>query len=120
MTLMSLNLLDAGAPLELDDLNAALASHLPMVSNLAPYPMLLPPNANSFFDVFFDVFVDPGNQAILSNAPEPDHVALLDPYHPYVLEVVLAADDDPGNVIHLYSQALSPPETVYLPIIRKN
>jgi hypothetical protein len=102
MTLMALNVLDAGNQLGLDDLNGVVAAGLPMVSELAPDPLDLPPGAINTFDVFF--------------APAPT----LEPNHPYVLEAVLAAEDDPGNTIHLYSQSLSPLATIFLPVALKN
>jgi hypothetical protein len=37
-----------------------------------------------------------------------------------VLEAVLAAQDDSGNTIHLYSQTLSPLAAVYVPIAVKH
>jgi hypothetical protein len=100
MTLMELNVLDADTSLSLDDLNADVAGTLPMVSLLAQDPQSLPPGATSFFDVFFD-------------APRFDH--------PYVLQAVLAAEDDPGNVYSLFSQATSPPAAalVYLPLVMR-
>jgi hypothetical protein len=113
MTLMSLNLLDAGDKLGLDDLNDPVVSGLPMVSEFAPDPVPLDPGATSSFDVFFELPVVTGN-------PQASTAALLEPNHPYVLEAVLAAQDDPGNTIHLYSQTLSPLAAVYVPIAVKH
>ena len=104
MTLMSLNVLDAGDPLALDDLNAEVAAGLPLVSELAPDPLDLGPGETSTYDVTFDA----------------DAVGLAAPSHPYVLEAVLASADDPDNTIHLYSQSLSPLLPLFMPIMMKN
>jgi hypothetical protein len=117
MTLMALNLLDAGNALELDDLNGNVVGQLQLVSNLAPDPVPLAPGTSSFFDVFL-VLSHAGPSQHVAGVPM-DSAALLEPNHPYVLEAVLEAEDDSGNTIHLYSQALSPLQAVYLPIARK-
>ncbi len=103
LLLFGLNLLDAEAPLELDDLNADGVAALPMVADLAPEVQRLPPKADSFFDVFFDA------QAV--SFPAPDH--------PLVLEANLAAEDDSGNTLHLYSQGLAPLNRAFLPRVLK-
>lgn len=107
MTLMTLNLLDAGNALTLDDLNSDVTNQLPIALEILSDPQPLAPNGDSFFDVFFDV------------TQPPTRTALLEPNHPYVLEVTLAADDDPGNTAHLLSQGLSPLIPLYLPVIIK-
>ncbi len=102
MTLMTLNLLDGGDKLSLDDLNEQVAAGLPLVGVLAQDPLPLGLGGSTTVDVAFDA----------STLPEPNH--------PYVLQAVLADDEDPGHVIHLYSQSLSPLATMYLPVIRRN
>lgn len=98
MTLMELNLLDADTSLALDDLNGDVAGLLPLASVLVSDPETLAPGATRLFDVLFD-------------APTFEH--------PYVLQAVLVAEDDPGNTFSLYSQTTSPPAVIYLPIIMR-
>lgn len=109
VTLSTLNLLDAGNMLSLDDLNGDVVGQLPMTLELLQTPLMLAPRADSFFDVFFTL----GGQAM-----PPNMAPLLEPNHPYVLEADIFGDDQ-GNVAHLYTQALSPLIPRYLPIIRR-
>jgi len=117
MTLLALNVLDAGTPLSLDDLNGTVAADLPLVNELAPDPMDLAPGVSNTYDVFF-ASAPPG-PFLRSNsaAASSDAAPLLEPNHPYVIEAVLASADDPTNLIHLYSQSLSPLATLYLPVL---
>ena len=113
LTLLSLNLLDATDMLELDDLNESVATQLPLAGVLAEDPVQLAPGGSSFFDVFF------GDLGDLAGLEDPRGLAaapLMEPNHPYVLEAVLEAEDDPGNVVRMYSQALAPLASVYVPI----
>lgn len=110
MTLQALNLLDAGQQIELEDLNAPAVAQLPMVGNLAPDPMLLPPRATSFFDGF---------AVSATNAQHSQHASLLEANHSYVLEAILTAEGDEGNVVHIYSQALSPSDGALLPLVHR-
>jgi hypothetical protein len=109
ITLSTLNLLDAGNILTLDDLNGGVAALLPLTLELLESPRTLAPHADSFFDVFFT----PGGQTI-----PPDMAPLLEPNHPYVLEDDFFGDD-PGDLAHLYTQALAPLIPLYLPLIRR-
>ncbi len=125
MTLMSLNVLDAGNQFGLDDLNGDVAAGLPLVSVLAPDPLDLPPGAANTFDVFFapapaDLAPMPAGLTRRPSKALVDTAPMLAPNHPYVLEAVLADDNDPGNTIHLYSQSLSPLAQVLLPIALRN
>ncbi len=113
MTLLSLSLLDAGTKLGLDDLNEAVVSTLPMVGEFAPDPVPLNPGAASTVDVYFE-------PPVVTGDPLANTAALLEPNHPYVLEAVLSAQDDPGNTVRLYSQTLSPLAAVYVPIAFRN
>ncbi len=110
VTLSTLNLLDAGNMLSLDDLNGEVVGQLPMTLELLQTPLMLAPRADSFFDVFFTL----GGQTTPS-----DMAPLLEPNHPYVLETDIASADDQGNLAHLYTQVLSPLIPLYLPIIRR-
>jgi hypothetical protein len=105
MTLSAVNLLDAGSALTLEDLNGPVISTLPFVLELQPNPQALAPNSDNFFDVFFDTTVS------------PNYAPLLEPNHPYILEAVLTAEDDPGNAARLYAQGLSPLIPLYLPLV---
>lgn len=109
-TLNTLTLLDAGVPLALDDLNDAGVGGLPAVQDWLATPQILAPLSDSFFDITFS-----------TNRPSrsPSAAPLLEPNHPYVLQAVLAPEDDPGNSIHLFAQGLSPQIALYLPIITK-
>ena len=101
VTLMELNVLDADTSLALDDLNADTAGALQLAPVEQPPisdPQTLPPGADSVFDVFF-------------SAPTFNH--------PYLIEVVLAAEDDPGNTFRLYSPVMSPPAMVFLPLVQR-
>ncbi len=112
-TLLSLNLLDAGTRLGLDDLNGPVVSGLPLVSQFVTDALPLDPGSAGDFGVSLSAPFIPGG-AVIST------LARLEPSHPYVLEAVLAAQDDPGNSIHLYSQALSPWAAVYVPVAIRN
>ena len=99
VTLMELNVLDADTSLALDDLNADTAGALqvaPVEQPAISDPQTLPPGADRPFDVVF-------------SAPTFNH--------PYLIEVVLAAEDDPGNTFRLYSPIMSPPALVFLPVV---
>ncbi len=98
MTLMELNVLDADTSLALDDLNMDTAEALALEQLAISDPQTLAPGANSLFDVFL-------------GTPRFNH--------PYLIEAVLAAEDDPGNTFRLYSQATSPPAVIYLPMIMR-
>lgn len=107
MTLMTLNALDAGNVLALDDLNGDVSSQLPLVSELLSTPMTLAPGADSFFDVFFSAS---------ANAARSNRPGSLDPNHPYVIEAVMSDANDDGNRVRLYAQSLSLSMS-YLPAI---
>jgi hypothetical protein len=70
--------------------------------------ILLLPGSTTYFDLFFDE----GGTDFL-----PNHAELLSPNHPYVVEAVFEAWDDPGNTWQLYSQALSPLARLFLPLV---
>lgn len=110
MTLNTLNLLDGGVALMLDDLKGDAIGSLPAVMFLIDAPQTLAPHSESFFDVFFS-----------TSRPirQPNAVPLLEVNHPYVIQAEIAAEDDPWNTAHLYAQGLSPQNTLYLPIIEK-
>ncbi len=111
MTLFTLNLLDAGNMLALDDLNGDVADQLSLAMELSPTPTVLAPNAGTFFDVYFD--------AAGTTDPASMMAPLLEPDHPYVLEAIMEPTDDPGNTVRVFSQALSPLAPLYLPVIRR-
>lgn len=110
VTLMSLELLDPGMALELDDLNADTASTLSLATMLIDDVTILRPLSDSFFDVFFD---SAGASGQLGSAQ------LLEPLHPYVLVAAGEAQDDAGNTFNLFSQSFSPPVNFYLPLVLK-
>jgi len=96
LTLWSLSVLDPDQPLPLEDLSDDIAMLLPMASEVVTDPLTLLPSANQTFNV---------------------EVASAN--HPYVIEAVLSAEDDPGNLVHTLVQTLSPPYAVYLPLVWK-
>jgi len=98
MTLMELNVLDADTSLALDDLDADTAGALAVAQLAISDPQTLPPGADSVFDLFF-------------SAPTFNHS--------YLIEAVLAAEDDPGNTFRLYSPIMSPPARVFLPLVQR-
>lgn len=108
VTLTSLNLLAPGEPFGLDDLNPDTVSTLPLATMLIEDIETLPPLSDSFFDVFFDLAGATG---------QPGHAQLLGPLHPYVLVATGEAQDDAGNTFQLFSQTLSPPINLYLPLV---
>jgi hypothetical protein len=108
MTLVALNLLDADTMLPLEDLVGGVADQLPMALELIDTPVDMAPSADSFFDVFF---------VAGGAANPPSQAPLLEPNHPYVLEVIMDPTDDPGNTVRLFSQVLSPLIPVYMPVI---
>ncbi len=110
LTLFSLNLLSAGVPLPLDDLTVNPVELLPMATQWVTDVEVLTPQASSAFDVFFS--------PALGNL-QPEQALLQAPDYPYVLQATLATADDPGNLIHLYSQATSPPAQVYVPMVMR-
>jgi hypothetical protein len=110
LTLWAASLLDPEVPLGLEDLNADVIGMLPAATFLIDDVQMLPPRSSSFFDVFFD-------PTVVVQAPTP--AQLREPRHPYVLQAVVSAEDDSGDVAHMYSQALSPPAKVYWPLILK-
>ncbi|HZY43437.1 MAG TPA: hypothetical protein VFF70_01710, partial [Anaerolineae bacterium] len=97
LTLWSLNVLDPDQKLALDDLSDDIAALLPMASEVVTDPITLLPSANPSF-----------NTAVLLGN------------HPYVIEAVLSAEDDPGNLIHVLAQITSPAFNLYLPLVLKN
>ncbi|MBI5879982.1 MAG: hypothetical protein HZB53_20225 [Chloroflexi bacterium] len=110
MTLVSVNLLDPGTALALDDLTAdGTATAMPVLEMLDA-PRDVGPLADSFFDVFFD---------LSSGATPPDHAQRLEVNHPYILDIVMESIDDPGNGVHVYAQGLSPPVQLYLPAVAR-
>jgi len=110
LTLTSLNLLDPGTPLELDDLNPDVVGTLPLAAMLIDDIRMLPPLSDSFFDVFFDLGGASG---------QPGSAQLLAPMHPYVLEAIGEAPEDAGNAFRLFGQSFSPPVNLYLPLVLK-
>jgi hypothetical protein len=96
LTLMSLTVLDADQPLPLDDLTDDIATLLPLANDLLPDPIAMGPLSNQAFNV---------------EVPVANHY--------YVIEATLAAEDDPGNVIHVLAQSLAPPYNLYLPLVLK-
>ena len=101
VTLMELNVLDADTSLALDDLNADTAGALqvaPITQPVIPDPQTLLPGADIALDAFFG---------------EPTF------NHPFLIEAVLTAEDDPGNTFRLYSPVMSPPAMVFLPIVQR-
>lgn len=110
MTLVSVNLLDPDVALSLEDLTADGTMGVMPVLEMLETPFDLGPQADSFFDVFFD---------LASGAIPPDHAQRLEVNHPYILDVVMKPTDDSNDGVHVYAQGLSPPETVYLPVIRR-
>ena len=98
MTLMELNVLDADTSLALDDLDADTAGALAVAQPAISDPQTLPPGPDSVFDVFF-------------STPTFNHS--------YLVEAVLAAEDDPGNTLRLYSPVMSPPAMVFLPLVQR-
>jgi hypothetical protein len=109
VTLMSLNLLDAGEPLSLDDLSADIANQLPMATEVITEPRTLAPGESSFFDVFFDLTLTGAHVFQPLGSPPASS-------QPFVLQVEVAAEDDPGNTAHLYAQGLALP-LVYMPAV---
>ncbi len=97
LTLWSLNVLDPDQKLALEDLSDDTALLLPLASEVVTYPVTLPPSASQAFTA----------AVLLGN-------------HPYVIEAVLSAEDDPGNLIHVLAQTASPPFNIYLPLTLKN
>jgi hypothetical protein len=95
VTVMELYVLDAAPSLALDDLDADTAGTMATAAIPVTEPQTLPPGADSFFDVIFD---PPAFQ------------------HTYLVQVMLAAEDDPGHTFQLFSPVTSPPATVFLPI----
>jgi hypothetical protein len=108
-TLMSLQLLNAGGGLTLDDLNAVVVDQLPMVLDMLPIPQSMGPQSKQAFDAYFD---DP-------NGVPPDHAQILAPPYLYVLETVLVSEADPTDSTHLFAQATAPFLPTYLPIIQR-
>ena len=105
-----LDLLDGGVALTLDDLNEDAVGSMPAVSSFLETPQILAENSETLFDIGFGINIPPGPHA---NAP------LLEWYHPYVLHAVLTDTDDLGNAARLYSQALAPLASLYLPLVSK-
>lgn len=87
------------APLSMDDLNNDTASTLPVASDLITSTLALAGGGS----IAFDIFLDQGGVRLQSGAP-------------LILEASLAADDDPGNTIHMLVQTSEPFSTLYLPI----
>ena len=108
-TLMSMQLLNAGSGLTLDDLNATVVDQLPMVLDMLPLPQTMPPNSQQTFDAYFN---DP-------NGLPPDHAQILSPPYLYVLETILVSEADPSDSTHLFAQALAPFLPLYLPLIAR-
>jgi hypothetical protein len=109
VTLMAVNLLDPGEPLALEDLIPSVVAGLPMIDELITEPT---PLAVDSMVSFHHAFV-PGAAAAFA---ESFGTAASAVKRPVVLEVDYQADDDPGNVGHLYVQALTP-SWVYLPLV---
>jgi hypothetical protein len=97
LTLWSLNVLDPVQKLALEDLGDDIAMLLPLASEVVTDPVTLLPSASQSF-----------NAAVLLGN------------HPYVIEAVLSAEDDPGNLIHVLAQSTSPTFYIYLPLTLKN
>jgi len=108
-TLMSLQLLDAGGGLSLDELNAVVVDALPMVLDMLPTPQTILPQSEKAFDAYFD---DP-------NGVPPDHAQILNPPYLYVLEAVLQSEAEPSDSAHLFAQSMAPFLSTHLPIIRR-
>jgi hypothetical protein len=112
MTVLSFNVLDAFDGLPLDDLNGQVAMQLASVGEPLLYPEVLPPGGSKTFDVFLQ---GAGMQA---QAVQAAQAGAIDPDHALVVEAMLAAEDDEGNVLQLFAQML-PPSKQHLPIVRK-
>jgi len=112
MTLLAANLLDADTGLALEDLVGDTVGTLPLALELLETPATIGPSADRVFDVNFVPHASPS---------PPDTAPLLATSHSYVLEVLMEPEDDPGNTVRLFSQALSPdfPLSTHLPIIRR-
>ena len=109
MTLMTLQLLSPGPGIALEDLSAPVVDALPMVLDLLPVPQTMGPNAEHVFDAYFD---DP------AGVP-PDHARILAPPYQYVLQAVLASENDPSDTTNLFAQSAGPFLSTNLPIINR-
>ena len=111
VTLLSLDVLDPGVKLALEDLTGDVIPALDPVSDLTSGSVIsLTPGSTTYFTLQFD----PNGTSYL-----PGHAPLLEPNHPYVLAATFAPWDDPDSTWTLISQALSPLAQSYLPLIRK-
>ena len=117
LTLMSLNLLEPGVALPLEDLSDEIAAMLPMTSELAPDVQVLAPGGSLVFDVAPPTALARPNFTFAPAASFAE--AALQPMQPYVLQALLAAEDDPGNVVYLVSQSNSPPLFLFMPVLRR-
>ena len=109
LTIMSVNLYDPDQSLALEDLVPGVVDGLSLIDELITEPELLPAGSLAASG---RALVAVGSAGIAS----PSAIPVFGGNHPLVLEVVAAAADDPGNVAHIYVQALTPTQ-VYLPII---
>jgi hypothetical protein len=109
VTLMAVNLLDPSEPLALEDLIPSVVAGLPIIDELITEPM---PLAAGGMVSSRPAFV----QGAAAAAAGSFGVTASALNRPVVLEVDYQADDDPGNVGHLYVQALTP-AWVYLPLV---
>jgi hypothetical protein len=109
VTLMTVNLLDPGEPLALEDLIPSVVAGLPILDELITEPT---PLAAGGIESSRRAFVS-GTAAAGAGVFGTTASAVN---RPVVLEVDYQADDDPGNVGHLYVQALTP-SRVYLPMV---
>jgi hypothetical protein len=111
LLLKSFNVLDAFDGLPLDDLNGEITVQLASVGEPLLYPEVLPAGGSKTFDVFLQASgAGVQAQAVQAGAIDPDHAI--------VVEAVLAAEDDEGNMLRLFAQML-PPSKQHLPLLRK-
>jgi hypothetical protein len=104
LTAFSFSALIPGSQLSLDDMNDAVASTLPLASDQITDPLQLAGGASTTFDIFFDQ----GNVQVPFGSP-------------ILLEATLSAQDDPGNLIHLFAQTSQPfvLDYFYFPLLKK-
>ena len=98
-TLMTLNVLQPEQPLALDDLNADVASQLPLFTEAITQPVTLASHGTFVFDLSFAQM----EQLLLDQA--------------LVVDVVLSPEDDPDNVTHLVAQTLGQVTRVHAPLV---